>query len=384
MPAQSRIRVLRIIARMNVGGPALQVTALSNGLSGDRFEQRLLTGVVDEGEQDYRALRAPNVPAETVCGLGRAPKPVDDVRALVAIHREIRRFRPHILHTHTAKAGFLGRIAATANNVPAVVHSFHGHLLTGYFSPMVTRGLVFAERSLARRSTRLVAVGSQVRDDLLRAGIGRPEQYLVVPPGVDLPTPSSQQVARKELDLPADGPVIGFLGRLTTVKRPDRLLDVFAEVAARRPDAVLAIAGEGDLLDDVRRKAEPFGGRVRFLGWQRGVETVLSASDVVVLTSDNEGMPVSLIEAAAVGRPAVTTDVGSAREVVQDGVTGFVTGRDVASIADAVSRLLEDGDLRHRMGSDASVRAQTLFSGHRLVADTERLYEEIANEKGIQ
>ncbi len=187
----SRIRVLRVIARMNVGGPALQVTALADGLDPERFEQRLLVGNVGEGEADYLDLRAPHVEATRVRGLGRSPDPTGDARALAALVREMREFRPHIVHTHTAKAGVLGRSAAVLARVPIRVHTFHGHLLHGYFSPRVTSAVTAVERAFADMTTRLVAVGRQVRDELLAAGIGRPDQYVVVPPGVALPVASA-------------------------------------------------------------------------------------------------------------------------------------------------------------------------------------------------
>ena len=203
-----RLRVLRIIARMNVGGPALQVTGLIDGMDPERFDHRVLTGHVGPDEADYLLLRAPQAAVAYVDGLGRSVRPGADLRALRTLTREIRDFRPHIVHTHTAKAGVLGRLAARACGVPAVVHTFHGHLLHGYFAPAVTRGVVLTERALARRSTRLVAVGAQVRDDLLAARIGRPEQYVVVPPGLTLPAPPSREAARTLLGLPANGPVV--------------------------------------------------------------------------------------------------------------------------------------------------------------------------------
>jgi len=384
MSKSSRVRVVRVITRMNVGGPAIQVSTLARGLDPGRFEQRLLTGAVCAGEEDYRELRAHDVQADFVPGLGRSLRPLDDLRALAALRRTIRLFRPHIVHTHTAKAGTLGRIAARMAGVPALVHTFHGHMLHDYFSPAATRTVVLTERALARTTTRLVAVGALVRDELLAAGVGRADQYRIVPPGVDLSLIPGAQVARKELDLPYDARVIAFIGRLTAVKRPDRLIDVVSEVIHSRPETVLLIAGEGDLLGEVHRRSAPLGDRVRFLGWRADVETVLAASDVVLLTSDSEGMPVSLIEAAAAGRPAVTTDVGSAAEVVDHGVTGFVTTKETTAIADAMRALLDDDSLRERMGVAAAARAHAKFSSQRLVADMEDLYEEIAEREGFE
>ncbi|MEJ7583480.1 MAG: glycosyltransferase, partial [Acidimicrobiales bacterium] len=195
-----RLRVLRVIARMNVGGPARQVAVLSRHLDPTRFEQRLLVGSVGAGEADDLQLRDVDLPHRRVAGLGRAPNGLDDVRALATLVREVRRFRPHIVHTHTAKAGVLGRVAALAARAPgsgpALVHTFHGHLLHGYFPARITTAVIAAERLLARRTDRLVAVGARVRDELLAAGIGRPDRWAVLPPGIELRAVPDRAAAR--------------------------------------------------------------------------------------------------------------------------------------------------------------------------------------------
>jgi glycosyltransferase involved in cell wall biosynthesis len=372
------IRVLQVIDRLNVGGPALLVTEVSRGLDPARFDQRLLVGAVGPEEGDYAALRAPDLNAEPVVGLGREPHAGRDVRALYEISRVVRQFRPHIVHTHKAKAGVLGRAAAWTHRVPATVHTFHGHLLTGYFSPAKTRVLVNVERTFALRTTRLVAVGAQVRDELLEARVGRRAQYVVVPPGTGFPAVPSRDDARRRLSLPLDVPVVTFVGRLTGVKRPERFVDAAIRLAAARPTTQFLVAGEGELLESLRQRARPLRDRMRFLGWCADVEQVYAASDVVMLTSDNEGMPVSLIEAAAVGIPAVTTRVGSAPEVVLDGVTGLVTAPDTQDLADAAGRLLDDDQLRRRLGDAARIRASEQFGSARMVDDIARVYEQVA------
>jgi glycosyltransferase involved in cell wall biosynthesis len=381
--ADRPLRVLRVIARMNVGGPALQVSGLMDGLDPARFTSELVTGFVDEGEADFLDVRAPHLRARRIDGLGRSVRPTSDVAALARLVAEVRRFRPDIVHTHTAKAGVLGRLAAKTARVPGVVHTFHGHLLHGYFSPAVTRAVVQTERMLARGSTRLVAVGQQVRDDLLAAGIGTAAKYVVVPPGLHLPAAPPRAESRRLLDLPADGPVVTLVARLTSIKRPERFVAVAEALAARHPAATFVICGEGDLLGALREQAAPLGARVRFLGWRADVETVYAATDVVVLTSDNEGMPVSLIEAAMCGVPAVTTDVGSAAEVVLHEQTGLLVPVSVPALVDAVDQLLTDDALRARLAAAGGPRARSLFGVERLVADTERLYEDIAREKGL-
>lgn len=368
---------MRVIARMNVGGPALQVAGLVEGIDPDKFDHRLYVGHVAPNEADHLTLRAPGLPFQRIDGLGRSPSPLADARALRDLVQEMRRFRPDVVHTHTAKAGVLGRAAARLCGVPTTVHTFHGHLLHGYFRPIVTKGVVQVERLLARYTTRLLAVGEQVREDLLSAGVGRAEQYLVVPPGITIAAPPTRAAARAALGLGEAGHVVSFVARLTAVKRPDRVIDVARRIAAVRDDVTFVICGEGELFEDLKEAATGCE-RVRFLGWRADVETVYAASDLVLLTSSNEGMPVSLIEASMCGVPAVATDVGSVREVVVDRQTGFVVPCEPGAIAHAVLRLIDDPAARERMGRAASARARAKFSRARLVSDMEHLYEELA------
>jgi len=366
---------MRVIARLNVGGPALQAVALTDHLDAHGFESRLCVGRLGPGEGDFLGLRAPHVEARPMPGLGREPDPLADGRAIRSLVTEMRTFQPHIVHTHTAKAGILGRLAARWCRVPITVHTFHGHLLTGYFSPWKTEAVVRIERGLARRTTALVAVGARTRDDLLAKGIGRRDQFHIVPPGVTLAAPPPRAAARAALGLPAPGLVVAYVGRLTAVKRPDRFLELARRVCTKRGDVTFLMVGDGELVDDVRRTARPLGPRVRMVGWRSDVETVYAAADVVVLTSDNEGMPVTLIEAAHAGRAAVTTRVGSAAEVVEHGVTGFTTTTDHDDMASSVLEILGDAELRSRMGHAAAQRASVLFSTRRLVDDVANLYE---------
>ena len=375
--AGESVRVLRIIARMNVGGPAWQSSVLTRGLAGHGYETRLLAGRVDKGEADFVALRDPDLPVVDIEGLGRSVRIGGDLRAFVSICREIRRFRPHIVHTHTAKAGVLGRLAAFVNRVPVRVHTFHGHVLHGYFSPPVSRLVRLVERVLARGTTALVAVGERVRDELVEAGIGQRDRFTAIAPGVEEPPAIDREIARQLLGLPLEVPVVMFVGRLTAIKRPDRLVEAFGMVLERIPEAVLAVAGEGELLEEVRRSVERLGDSVRLLGWQSDVGRLYAAADLVVISSDNEGMPMTLIEAAMAGVPGVTTDVGSASEVVVHGSTGLVVPPDAPDLADAIVALLVDDDRRSAMGQAAAEQASVRFGAARMVADHVALYQRI-------
>ncbi|GAA4584374.1 hypothetical protein GCM10023194_24150 [Planotetraspora phitsanulokensis] len=379
MTPDGRIRVMEIIARMNVGGPAALVMGLHERLNADEFDRRLYTGYVDGAEGDHLQLLDATLQVHRIPGLGRAVKPADDYRALLRLVSAMRSFRPHIVHTHTAKAGALGRMAARlAGTGSARVHVFHGHLLEGgYFSPSKRRLYIWTERRLASMSDRLVTVGAKVRDDLIAAGIGRPEQYVVIPPGLQLGRIPDREAARTALDLPLDAPVVAFVGRLTQVKRPDRFLAAARAVLQRMPTCRFVVCGGGELKEEVERGIADMWGSFRLLGWRRDVETVYAAADVVLMTSDNEGTPLTLIEAGMAGTPVVSTRVGSIPEIVRDGVTGLLAGLDAGELAEHTLRLLSDPTLARRMGESARDWTTSSYGVERLVADTEALYRSL-------
>jgi len=369
---------LRVIARMNVGGPAQQIVGLLRDLDPARFDHYLAVGDVDDGEEDYLRLRAAELFGDArilaVPSLGRSVAPLDDLRAYRHLRRLIRELRPDVVHTHTAKAGLVGRLAALHERVPVVVHTFHGHVLSGYFNRPTTVAIKRLEARLARRSDALLSVGSRVRDELLASGIGTLAQYTVVPPGVAQPQLHQRADARRSLGLPEDGDVVGFVGRLAGVKRPDRFLDAARRIASIRPDTVFVVAGGAEPEDVSRLQAAAAGLDVRFLGWVADVGQVYAAADLLLLTSDNEGMPVSLIEAGMCGTPTVATDVGSVAEVLLDGRTGRVVATDAAAIAEAALELLADPSRRARLGEAAATYTREEFGMSRLVRTTEDTY----------
>lgn len=366
---------------MNVGGPAIQVSGLMRGLPQDLFEQRLVTGYCDDDEADYLDTQDSELEPVRLPGLGRAIRPLDDAAVLGKIVGEIRRFRPHIVHTHTAKAGAIVRVAVKLAGSPAkVVHTYHGHLLHGYFNPTKTRAIVQTERLLSHLSTKLVTVGESTRDDLLAVGIGRPQQYAVIPPGLRIGELPTKQNARHVLGLPESGPILSFIGRVTAIKRPDRFLETASRVGRLRPDAHFVIVGDGELLPEMRREAQRTGISCHFLGMQSEIEVCLAASDAVILTSDNEGTPISLIEAGMAGLPVVASDVGSVREVVDDGVTGWLAQPKAEALSSAVLELLQDSTEATRRGNNAREFTQTKFGYSRFIREYQQLYEGVLKE----
>jgi len=375
---ESPIRVMRIIARMNVGGPAVQVSGLMRGFNSVDFDHRLFTGFCAVDEADYLETVATDVRASRIEGLGRHVSLKGDIRAFFSLVREIREFKPHIIHTHTAKAGFLGRIASIASLHRSIrVHTFHGHLLNGYFGSFKRTLVVIAEKSLALITQQLLAVGDKVRQDLLEAGIGSKEKFGLMPPGLVIGNLPSKTDSKLFFGLNHERLQCAFIGRVTQIKRPDRYLDVVGEIKKRQIDLDFFIAGDGELLEACRERIKRQGLPVKILGWQSNIERVLSATDIVVLTSDNEGTPLSLIQAGMARLPVVSTNVGSVPEVVLDNVTGLITGLDVKEIADALEKLVSDKALRAQLGIAAHEFTLANFGVQRLVQDHELLYKKL-------
>ena len=348
------IRVVHVLTRTNIGGPSVMLVDLLDGLGKAGIEQTVVRGAPVASEGDYLAGRSVNAEVITIGGLRRSLGVVGEVRSLIALVRTLRHLRPHVVHTHMAKAGVIGRIAAVIARVPVRVHTYHGHLLHGYFSTLVTKVFTAIERLLRIFTTHALVVGDATRRDLLRAGVVKEMRSSVIMPAARPMQRHDRQQARTALGVPRDAVLVGFVGRLTGIKRPDR----FVRVAAAVPNATFVVVGNGPLREQTLRDASSLN-NVIFLNWHDDVSLVLSALDVVVLTSDNEGVPLSLIEAASAGVPVVSTDVGSVREIVEHGTTGFVV-KDERALAEAVSRLVDDASLRHSMGE----RAMTHIAQH--------------------
>ena len=372
----SPIRVMRIIARMNVGGPAVQVSGLMRGFNSNEFEHRLYTGFCATDEADYLDSVATDIKAMRIDGLGRRVSLRGDIRAFLSLVKAIREFKPNIIHTHTAKAGFLGRLASLVSLQKSVrVHTFHGHLLNGYFGTFKRTLVVIAEKFLAFITQQLLAVGNKVRQDLLEAGIGSKEKFGLMPPGLAIGNLPSKNDALTFFGLNNERLQCAFIGRVTQIKRPDRFLDVVSEIKKRNTSLDFFIAGDGELLEACRERIIAEDLPVKVLGWQSNIEKVLSAVDIVVLTSDNEGTPLSLIQAGMAGLPVVSTNVGSVPEVVLDNATGLITSLDVQEIADALEKLFTEKALRERLGHAAQEFTLANFGVQRLVHEHEELYK---------
>jgi glycosyltransferase involved in cell wall biosynthesis len=389
------IRVLRVIARLNMGGPALHVSYLASGLESRGYKTTLVAGTLARGEGSMAFVAEEHgVEIVQVPQLSREISPLADAQSIVQLVRLIRRERPHILHTHTAKAGAVGRIAAILSGdarPPIIVHTFHGHVLQGYFGPL--RGGFFRqiERRLARDTTRLVAVSPQVRDDLVGYGVAGPEKFAIVRLGIELEqrthaSDDSRRELRRLFGVPEDRFVVGWIGRMTAVKRLPLVLDGFKRLLDQGVDATLCLVGEGPDRDEAERLAHRLGvmKRCLFVGYQRDVAPYYELFDALVLPSANEGTPVVAIEALAAGRPVVATDVGGVSDVVHHGVDGFlVRSGDAGALADRLAELAADIGKRRAMGAAGAADVPARYAVERLLDDIDGLYRTLLAEAGL-
>ena len=360
---------------MNVGGPAVQITNLMRGLDPKIFDQKLITGYCEQDEIDYLELNAPEIPCTRIKGFGRRVSLKEDFLAFFYLAREIKKFKPDYIHTHTAKAGVLGRSAAILTFSRAkLIHTFHGHLLHGYFSPFKTKLVVTVEKLLAKRSTILVSVGEQVRDDLLAAGVGRQNQFKIISPGVNLGAIPESHLIRTNLGIPDGATVITFLGRITKVKRPDRFAQVALQISKQNPSTYFLIVGSGELEEILKRELSTISPKAKFLGWRSDIENILGATDILLLTSDNEGTPVSAIQAGIAGIPTVSTNVGSVSKIIEDGVSGILTSLNPSEIVEQLQKLIRDTKLRQTLGERAKLDITEHFSVSQLIKKHEEIY----------
>jgi glycosyltransferase involved in cell wall biosynthesis len=372
-----RTKVMQIIARMNVGGPAVIVTELMRGLDSTCFEQVLVTGYCDETESDYLEESATDIEVTRIAGLGRSVSPIADFKSLINLVTKVRTFKPDIIHTHTAKAGVLGRLASIiAGRRVTRIHTFHGHLLHGYFSGWKTMLIIAVEKILAKHTQVLIAIGNEVKRDLLKAGIGSENQYRISFPGLPSPHTAGKADIRKNLGLDDAKIYCTYVGRLSQIKRPDRLLDIAAAMVNRDMAVHFLVAGEGELFESSKARAAAENLPVTFLGWRKDIDELFAASDIAILTSDNEGIPLTLIQAAQAGLPIIATEVGSISDIVENGKNGILAAPEPGALAIALSELVNDSALRNRLGTEGKVRANKFFTIARMLSDHTELYSQ--------
>ncbi len=386
------LRVLQLIARLNVGGPARLLFLAHEGLEAAGFAAAIGSGVAEGAEGDLLdEAHARGIDVTLLPALRRSVHPGRDAAALAQIVRLIRRVRPHVVHTHTAKAGTLGRLAARLCGVPVVVHTFHGHVFDGYFSRPVSAAVRATERGLSALTDSVVSVSEHVARDLEAQRIAPRSRIEVIYPGLDLAdllaATDDGDVLRRAWGMGPDTPSIGFVARLVPVKQPHLFIELAERLAPQWPDARFVFVGDGDERAALVERAArgPAAHRIVFAGFRQDLAAVYRALDVLVLCSANEGSPLSLIEAQAAGRPVVSFAAGGAADVFADGRTGLLVPRDdMDALTVAVAELLADPSRRETLGAAGRAWAAERFGAARYVADTIALYDRLLAARGVR
>lgn len=405
MNGVTKITIARIIARLNVGGPALQAVLMTDTLRRRGYETVLLAGEVPEGEASLEYLaEAHGVTPVKISTLSRKVSLLRDLISCWWLIRFLCREKPFVVHTHTAKAGTLGRIAAILSGTPILVHTFHGHVFNGYFSPLTTRIVIAIERFLAHYTDRIIAISDSQKHELVDVyRITTAGKISVIPLGFDLDpflqVASEAKFIRmalpEEAGFAADCQLIGWVGRLVPIKAPDLFLSAAAIVHKTAPAARFLMFGDGKLRAQCEEQLQEEGlaGVAAIAGWRRNMPGVYGALDLVVSTSVNEGTPVALLEAMAAAKPFIATDVGGVRDLMAGRCrtigafelfdNGILVPRDEAALSDAIRHLLERPALRESMGQAGREYVRTRYSHNRLTDDLECLYLSLAQSKCV-
>jgi glycosyltransferase involved in cell wall biosynthesis len=380
--AHRKLRVLRLFSRLNIGGPAIHVILTTAGLDPERYEPLLVVGREGDREGNFLGMaEAKGIPMKVIPTFGRRIDPFRDLITLARLVRLMKRERPDIVHTHTAKAGALGRLAARLAGVPVVVHTFHGSVFDGYFGPRVAGLFQWIERKLALRTDTIIAVSERVAADLVERRIAPRDKIEVVPLGLELDRFRNVELSRgelrRELGLPLQAQLVGSVGRLVPIKDLPTLLGAMVELSATQPEAILLVVGDGPERPALEQLAGRLGlsSRVRFLGFRDDLERIYADLDVAVNCSLNEGTPVSLIEAMASGVPVIATAVGGTPDLLDEGRLGkLVPAADPKALARGLAEILSGNGRLTKTATRARRSVTQRFSLERLLGDLDGLY----------
>jgi len=347
------MKIMQIITRVNQGGTAKWLEILTSGLMNEGYETRILCGHVQGGETEDLNFKQFNV--IRISKMGRSISPLNDLVSFFQIRHQIKIHRPDVINTHTSKAGLLGRLAVISirRNKPAVVHTYHGHLLYGYFGKNKTRALISIENNLSKFTQMIIVSGNRVKQELLKAGVGQELQYYLVKPGIEELKIAERYSARRSLGFLDDQVIVGWLGRFAEVKKPQRVI----QLASMNPDLNFVMGGSGELFDQVSKCTLP---NLKFTGWSTP-EFVWGISDIGILTSDNEAQPIALAEASMAGIPTVALNVGSIEGVIDDGETGYLVN-DIGAMSERINELAKNRKLRAQMGEKAKLKMISEFN----------------------
>ncbi len=396
-------RILRIHNRLIIGGPTLNVLNLSKYLQPD-FETLLVVGEKEHHEQDASALAEKmGIQPVIIPEMGRSIHPLKDYATYQKLKQLIKSFQPDIVHTHAAKPGAVGRLAAITSKVPVIVHTYHGHVFHSYFGKTKTQVFLNIERALALRTDALIAISEQQKKELSADfKIAKPQKFKIVPLGFELDKfYEDHQVKREkfrtEFDVKDDEIAIGITGRLVPVKNHSLFIEALAYVLKNTPKKIRAfIIGDGETREAIENAASAQGipftkfgethtppRPLTFTSWRTDIDTINAGLDIICLTSLNEGTPVSLIEAQAANKPIVSTSVGGIQDIVIENETALLSGiADRQTFCKNLLLLVNDDQLRENLGKKGADWVMEKFSVQRLAADYRNLYYELLKNKG--
>lgn len=369
--------ILRVITRLNVGGPSIHTMLLSKGLSKEGFKTYLVCGKEgkDEGSLMEKAKKM-GIDLYFIPELQREISPIKDIIALFKLIKIIRKIKPDIVHTHMAKAGMIGRLAAWLCGVKIIIHTFHGHVLSSYFSKPKTLFFIFIERLLSLISTRIITLSESQRDEILKFKIGNKDKVIVIPLGLLLDKfyLGKRGLLRKELKI-SENPLIGTIARLVPIKDIGTFLEACKIVSEEIKDAFFVIVGDGYLRKELEKKAQSLGisKRVFFLGFREALDIIYPDLDCFVLSSLNEGLPASIIEAQASGLPVVATRVGGVSDLVSPECGILVPPKDPKALAEGIKNVILNKEMAKKMGEKGRENSKK-YTIQRLLSDIERLY----------
>jgi glycosyltransferase involved in cell wall biosynthesis len=360
---------------MNIGGPAIQVSTLMNYLPKDEIEQMLVTGICEPGEMDYLDFNNIELNPKRVQSLGRRISLVNDLKAMLEIRSILKSYKPDILHTHTFKAGLLGRLAAlSCRTRPYLVHTFHGHLLEGYLEGTKLFLLKLTERILARKTDRLISVGEKVMKDLLAEKIGSARKFEKVSPGFAMPFIREADKFNHSI---SDRFICAWVGRLVDIKAPERILEIARLTISSNPKVEYVVVGDGPLRSRLEEQSRVESLPISFLGWTADVFQLLRKVNLLLLTSISEGTPISVIEAQKMGVPVISTNVGSVREVISVGKSGFVIPYAPSQFARLINEFATDKNMLDRFSQEAASFSEDKFSPERIAEDYLKIYKSL-------
>ena len=384
----NKIKVLRIITRLNIGGPAIHTILLTKGLQ-NKYETMLIAGQIESHESDmsYFAKKYEVTPIY-LKKMRRELRFPQDLIALWELYRIIKKEKPNIVHTHTAKAGMLGRLAAIILKVPIIIHTFHGNIFQGYFGAIKTRFFILIEKFLARYSTKIIAISKKQKEELVELGICESEKIEIIKLGFDfedvLPDKTDAGLFRKKNKIPINADLIGIVGRLTPIKNHMLFLNICEEVLKKYQDIYFAIIGDGELKEQLEEEINKRGLKpnVFITGFIKNLKPVYADLDIVLLTSKNEGTPVALIEAMACNKIVMTTNVGGVTDFIDHCVDGFYFPKgEVKLFVDEINNWRLNKIQYEKIKNNASKKAFELFRSERLIKDIKNLYEELRGIK---